>query len=233
MFKKGFALLGTLALVLTLASCGGKSEEQLMEEGWVKNPAENGWVKNPEDNGWLQLKELPAARDLNKKDKTGQACTVGNYTLECTGIDQKNLGDYMNRPDVVYIDLRGIDNGYLGEHINGFEPVEYFNFICGDTYQLFAKDFTPRYEESIGYLNLYFPKDKTLFLMCQSGGRVVSMMQLLEANGYDMSKIYNVGGFNQLGDKDSSVYKYAVRTGLEKVTVDYTATFSNLTKIEK
>lgn len=232
MFKKGFALLGTLALVLTLASCGGKSEEQLMEEGWVKNPAENGWVKNPEDNGWLQLKELPAPQDTSKKDGE-TACTVGNYNLACSSIDQKNLGDYMNRPDVAYIDLRGIDNGYLGQHIHGFEPVEFFNFMWGDTYQLFAKDNTPRYEESVQLLNLYFPKDKTLFLMCQSGGRVVSMMKLLEANGYDMNKVYNVGGFNQLGVKESSVYEYAVSTGLEKVTVDYTATFSKLTKIEK
>jgi len=33
--------------------------------------------------------------------------------------------------------------------------------------------------------------------MCQSGARVVWMMQILEANGYDMSKIYNVGGVGQ------------------------------------
>ena len=33
--------------------------------------------------------------------------------------------------------------------------------------------------------------------MCQSGGRVAQLLQILNAKGYDMSKIYNVGGMGQ------------------------------------
>ena len=33
--------------------------------------------------------------------------------------------------------------------------------------------------------------------MCQSGGRVAMLMKMLAANGYDMSKIYNIGGMAQ------------------------------------
>ena len=43
-------------------------------------------------------------------------------------------------------------------------------------------------------LESMFPKNKTLFLMCQSGGRVKTMMQLLDQYGWDMTKVYNVGG---------------------------------------
>ena len=42
-----------------------------------------------------------------------------------------------------------------------------------------------------------FPKNKTIFLMCQSGGRVGMLMNILKARGWDMSKIYNVGGMAQ------------------------------------
>jgi rhodanese-related sulfurtransferase len=53
------------------------------------------------------------------------------------------------------------------------------------------------YESSLDVLNALFPKGKTLMLMCQSGGRVAMLMKMLAANGYDMSKIYNVGGMAQ------------------------------------
>ena len=53
------------------------------------------------------------------------------------------------------------------------------------------------YQESDDLLQVLFPKNKTIFLMCQSGGRVAQLMTLLNAKGYDMSKIYNVGGMGQ------------------------------------
>ena len=46
-------------------------------------------------------------------------------------------------------------------------------------------------------MEVLFPKDKTIFLMCQGGGRVAQAMTLLEALGWDMTKIYNVGGMGQ------------------------------------
>lgn len=52
----------------------------------------------------------------------------------------------------------------------------------------------PVYAESDEILEALFPKGKTIFLMCQSGGRVNNMMKLLSARGWDMSKVYNIGG---------------------------------------
>lgn len=53
------------------------------------------------------------------------------------------------------------------------------------------------YEESDDLLEALFPKDKTLFIMCQSGGRVGMLMNILAARGWDMSKVYNIGGMAQ------------------------------------
>ena len=205
MLKKTFAVLGTLALAFTLASCGGaKSDEQLMEEGWVKNPAENGWVEADK----VQVKkELPAA--------------PASYKPEDSVINKTNLGDYMNRSDVTYIDLRGFEDAYLTGHIKGFEPVEYFSFIKGAGDQLFTSDNQPRYVESVQILNTLFPKDQTIFLMCQSGGRVKGMMALLEAQKYDMSKVYNVTGWNDLSADDSTVKDLCKPTPFAAGTVTY------------
>ena len=53
------------------------------------------------------------------------------------------------------------------------------------------------YDSSVSVLNALFPKDKNLMIMCQSGGRVAMLMKILNANGYDMSKVYNIGGMAQ------------------------------------
>ena len=58
--------------------------------------------------------------------------------------------------------------------------------------------------------------------MCQSGGRIKAFMQLLDANGYDMSKIYNVGGMAQY---DS----YADATVAEEIVINATYAFNGLT----
>ena len=40
-----------------------------------------------------------------------------------------------------------------------------------------------------------FPKDTPMFVMCQTGGRVISFIELLEQLDYDTSMIYNIGGW--------------------------------------
>ena len=209
MLKKTFAVLGTLALAFTLASCGGaKSDEQLMEEGWVKNPTEHGYVKNPEENGYVKAPAaLPAA--------------PASFKAGDSVINKTNLGDYMNRSDVTYIDLRGVEDAYITGHIKGFETVEYFGFMKGNGEQLFTADNQPRYVESVQILNTLFPKNQTIFLMCQSGGRVKGMMALLEAQKYDMSKVYNVTGWNDLSADDSTVKDLCKPTPFAAGTVTY------------
>lgn len=147
------------------------------------------------DDNTTNLPALPAAR------LTEDGCTSNNYDVTCSAVDSKNLYNYLDRSDVEYIDLRDF-NAYEAEHLEGFRMVQFFTNIYDKTgsdtaTQLFRKDYTPRYKDSVEILKGLIPQDKTVFLMCQSGGRVVDMMKILELNGWDMSKVYNVGGMNQ------------------------------------
>lgn len=207
MLKK---LLVVAVLAASLAACSsGRTDEQLIEAGWVLNPAENGYVFH---------KELPATIDTTKKykpsaDAAEVACAAGVYSAACSSINVDNLDEYLNRSDVVYIDLRDYKD-YTQKHFKNFEVIPYFAFIFNidantdeSLVQMYGGEPTAPvavYKESDAILNAIFPKDKTIFLMCQSGARVVWMMQILEAKGYDMSKIYNVGGVGQY-----SASKYA------------------------
>ena len=210
MLKKTFAVLGTLALAFTLASCGGaKSDEQLMEEGWVKNPAENGWVEADK----VQVKkDLPAA-------------PAKDFSKEKSPINAQNLHEYLGRDDVVYIDLRDNEKGYLKSHLRGFESIEFYGVIYdsskdGSGKQLFKGDFSPRYKESEQIINTLFPKDKAIFLNCTSGARVVKMMNILDSLNYDMTKVYNVGGAMDF-DKEATLRPYIVKNPFVNATVTY------------
>ncbi|SFN70969.1 rhodanese-like domain-containing protein [Proteiniclasticum ruminis] len=194
MLKKLIAIL-SLAVVLTGCAATAapkeeaKTDDQLIAEGWVKNPEEAGYAK---------VEELPAPRTAE-----------GDYSIDNSAISSENLVEYLGRNDVVYIDLRDY-NDYAKKHFKNFEAVPFFAYIWNENahtdasmVQLYGgpQDAPVAvYESSEAILNTLFPKDKTLFLMCQSGGRVAMMMKILEANGYDMSKVYNVGGMAQYTD---------------------------------
>ena len=198
-------LIALLAALLVLAGCSSapaqKTDEELMAEGWVKNPLENGYVAAPA--------ELPASVDTtktykNKEDKE-VACEANNFTNACAGINASSLHEYLNRDDVLYIDLRDYVD-YGDKHLRNFEVVPYFAYIFNANAgtegnpQLFGGTVAApvaTYEESVEIMEVLFPKDKTIFLMCQGGGRVAQAMTLLEALGWDMTKIYNVGGMGQ------------------------------------
>lgn len=219
----------SIALMLTLTGCtaGGKTNEQLEEEGWVKNPAEQGWVleseSESEDLGEVEgsaLAELPAPQvDPDHENP---------YSAENSSVNVENLDEYLNRSNAVYIDLRDYDD-YTEKHFKNFEVVPFFAFLFNEEantneemIQLYGG--TPEepvdvYEQSDAILGSIFPKDKVIFLTCQSGGRVPHLMNILEAKGYDMDKIYNVGGVGQYTD---SKYKEYLTDTLEfKVDVDY------------
>lgn len=195
MLKKLIAVL-TLALVLTGCAAPAaapveeaKTDEQLMAEGWVKNP---------QDQGYVLLSELPAPRE-----------TAGDFSMEGSSINSENLDQYLGRSDVAYIDLRDY-NDYAKKHIKNFEVIPFFAYIWNENahtdetmVQLYGgpqEDPVAVYDVSDALLSTMFPKDKTLFLVCQSGGRVAMMMRILEAKGYDMDKVYNVGGMAQYTD---------------------------------
>ena len=175
------------------------------------------------------IEDLPAAR------KDTDTCKADNqkYSATCSGINKDNLEDYMQMKDVVYIDLRNsvgttaAPGSYGTEHLHGFEMVEFFATIYDSSAdnsgtQLFKNDFSARNTDSVKLLEEIFPKDKTIFLMCQSGGRVAKMMKLLEHWGYNMDNVYNVGGWNSYGDSE---YAMEIGTGTSELTYT-TGTFT-------
>lgn len=135
-------------------------------------------------------------------------------------INEKNIDKYLGRSDSVYRDMRMLKDpatyeaiggdSYLSGFIKGFEVVPYPLLTnvsglpkqVGESYTgktLFKKDdsgkYIPNYEESMSYLEYYFPKDKNIFLICGGGGYAGMTKNLLVSLGWDSNKIYNIGGF--------------------------------------
>lgn len=182
---------------------------------------------------------LPEGRDTTKSFKDAedkdQQCSDTSFSVDCSAITiGTNLQDYLGRDDVVYIDLRDYSD-YAKTHFRNFECVPYFALIKAmedseepGTQLYYGTVAEPKaaYEESGLMLRAMIPDDKTVFLMCQSGGRVNMCMQLLAAEGYDMSKIYNVGGMAQ-AEGNSALNDYLVSTG--EITTDVAYSFEGLT----
>ena len=186
--------------------------------------------------------ELPEPVDTtktylaNKDDTEETICEPGNFGPTCSAINSENLRQYLGRTDVKYIDLRDYSD-YAKKHLRNFECIPYFALIfneeaCNDASlpQLYGGSVTdpiPVYKESDELLEALFPKGKTIFLMCQSGGRVNMLMNLLNARGWDMSKIYNIGGMAHYAGAE---YRDIV-TDTPEIAVEVTYNFEGLTRI--
>lgn len=133
------------------------------------------------------------------------------------------LADFLGRKDAVYVDARNEAEGYAAGHIEGFISISWFKVICGNDDQLFYQDadknFVARYNESVAEIEKVFPRDKVIFTMCQSGGRVANLVKLLVQLGYDANKVYNVGGINDAKDVEGI---NVVTEGPASITYDYT-----------
>lgn len=172
----------------------------------------------------------------NKDDTEETICEPGNFGPTCSAINSENLRQYLGRTDVKYIDLRDYAD-YAKKHLRNFECIPYFALIFNEEAandaslpQLFGgsvNDPIPVYAESDELLEALFPKGKTIFLMCQSGGRVNMLMNLLNARGWDMSKIYNVGGMAQYAGAE---YRDIV-TDTPEIIVEAAYSFEGLTRI--
>jgi len=135
-------------------------------------------------------------------------------------INEATIDKYLGRDDVVYRDLRMLEDpgnyaaiggdADLSGFVNGFEVVPFPYIVnvsglpeaVGETYQgetLFTDNgdgtYTANYAESMQVLKALFPRDKTIFLMCGGGGYSGMMKKLLVALGWDTTKIYDVGGY--------------------------------------
>lgn len=172
----------------------------------------------------------------NKDDTEETICEPGNFGPTCSAINSENLRQYLGRTDVKYIDLRDYSD-YAKKHLRNFECIPYFALIfneeaCNDASlpQLYGGSVTdpiPVFAESDELLEAFFPKGKTIFLMCQSGGRVNMLMNLLNARGWDMSKIYNIGGMAHYAGAE---YRDIV-TDTPEIAVEATYNFEALTRI--
>lgn len=132
-------------------------------------------------------------------------------------INEKTIDRYLNRSDVVYRDMRMLEDPadfgqidgdrFLSGFVKGFEVVPY-PYICtldelpvpgayiGPT--LFSKiaiGYSYNFNESEQILHELFPMDKAIFLMCGGGGYASMMKNFLIDIGYNPNLIYNVGGY--------------------------------------
>lgn len=137
-------------------------------------------------------------------------------------ITMDTIDEWLNRPDVVYRDMRLVkdpaDYAAIGGSptldfiLEGFRvtPFPYIarlpalpvdNAYSGDT--LFdvewADDMTivsvvPNYEQSMAIIEDLFPKDMAIFLMCGGAGYAGQMKTLLTYLGWDPAYLYNIGG---------------------------------------
>ncbi len=133
-------------------------------------------------------------------------------------INESTIDNYLNRKDVLYYDMRMLKDeaqyeniggdSYLSGFIKGFEILP-FPYLCttsglpeevglpyiGETLYTLTDDgkYKPNYEESSDVLEYFFPKDKTIFLMCGGGGYAGLTKNMLVTLGWDENKIYNVG----------------------------------------
>lgn len=141
----------------------------------------------------------------------------GSFGID-KNINEETIDNYLNRSDSVYRDMRMLideanyeeigGDSYLSGFIKGFEAIPFPMLVnidelpkeVGKTYNgktLFTlkdEEYTPNYEESMEYLEYYFPKDKNIFLMCGGGGYGGMMKTMLVSLGWNKDKIYNVGG---------------------------------------
>ncbi len=202
-------LLGLCVLPLLLAACSAP-EKTATAAAPVPAPVET-------------QKALPAPVDTTSPD-----AATSPFSTSASSINPSNLHEYLGRDDVLYIDLRDFGD-YQQKHLRNFECIPYFAYIFNaeaptnpELIQLYGgtvAEPVSTYAESDDLLEVLFPRDATLFLMCQSGGRVAQCMSLLQAKGYDMSRIYNVGGMGQYTD---AAYKPYIVDALEfKVNATY------------
>ena len=158
-------------------------------------------------------------------------------------INETNIDEYLNRSDSVYRDMRMLKDpgnyeaiggdSYLSGFVKGFEVVPYplltevkgLPEAVGSSYAgktLFTENedgtYDANYEESISYLEYYFPKDKNIFLMCGGGGYAGMTKKLLVSLGWDENKIYNTGGYWYYDGKNKIEVKNGDNYDFYKVT---------------
>ena len=171
----------------------------------------------------------------------------GVYDID-KNVNEKTIDKYLGRSDVVYRDVRMLEDTATWENkggtreltgfVKGFEvipyayltefPQEYVDqkknenvtgLYKGKTlFKLVDGKYVANYKESMDILEYLFPKDKIIFIMCGAGGYANFTKQMLVDLGWDKAKIYNVGGYWNYEGKNA--ISTEIKTG-DKVKYDF------------
>lgn len=175
--------------------------------------ARAGYVKEAlESIGYTTVFNAGGIRDYAGDNKIlGDGMYTGARALPAE-VTMANIDQYLSRPGAKYLDLRNIEDLYVGGYIDGFELVSFFQYIEGNAvvrnngWEFSEADIV---NEAI-LRNIFGPTDREVFLMCGSGARAGYMKDVLEAIGY--TTVMNVGGIRDyagdhkiLGDPNAGI----------------------------
>ena len=109
-------------------------------------------------------------------------------------VTMENLDEYLDRPDVQYVDVRNFDDKLNSGYIEGFEMIPFFDYLEyeGILVRTDGWNFEAASLQNESALKALFNEDKAIFIMCGSGTRAAFVKSALEAAGYE--NVYNVGG---------------------------------------
>ena len=244
---KKFGLIALLSLLtLGVAACGGNDDSSKAPSTPSTPAASTPAPSTPAPSTpapstpsastpTVDKVDLPAAWGENP-GYTPAECSVTLIPGTPEGTENsRSVKEFLNVEGIRFIDLRDASEGYGKGHIQGFESISYFNTIVSKSadvktlYTSTEDGFVANYDESESVMNTMFPKDAVLFVMCQGGVRVTPFLQLLDQLGYDMSKIYNVGGWGNVAKAENYAgYEVSLGIGASSITYD----FSHLTPVD-
>lgn len=203
-FVTGLGVAGLAGVAaLALPACAG-------------NGGAKGAVSDGKGDGASPAEEALAALPVPSPDKESPFGVDEN-------INVGTIDSWLGREDVAYFDVRMfVDPASYGDiggdpnlsaTVEGFKVVPYpflgtlqklpvegaytgdtlYEVVWGENGEVVSA--TPQFAEADLVMSDLFPKDKAIFLMCGGGGYAGMAKTLLIHLGWDVEKLYNIGGF--------------------------------------
>ncbi|MFP4187283.1 MAG: rhodanese-like domain-containing protein [Acholeplasmataceae bacterium] len=110
-------------------------------------------------------------------------------------ITVENVDDYMDHPNMQFVDVRNFDDKMKGGYIFGFEMIPFFDYLEYEDILVRVNEWTFS-EEAIkneNALRNLFHEDKNIVIICAAGTRAGFVKSALEHLGYE--NVWNAGGF--------------------------------------
>lgn len=112
------------------------------------------------------------------------------------GVTLRNLEDYIDHDDYLFIDIRNPEEAYVDGYLEGFTflPLNGYLFEEGILRPPSIGGF--RYSDILDETRLrtYLDETKTIVIICRTGSRTAYFEAVLNAMGYD---VVNLGGIHQ------------------------------------